>query len=340
MSIDTLEAVEPPLVSVCVPVYNGMPYIVEAARSILGQTYENIEIIFSIDPSNDESASYLESLTSRNVKIIYNKNPGLFQNLNNAIRAASGHYVQVFCQDDVMLPGYIESQVARIRQCPGVVMALSRSKKVDSGGVSIGEDPNFYENLPVSPQLCMWRQAHYGSIASSISCIMIDREALDENAFFDEEYAVAGDVEYYIRVSLIGYIILNQGALFLNRAHAGQASRDRGSIIRYVREEGRINIKYWRPRLSDEQYGKVVRFRALTRGATHLKSCIRINVFNEPILVAKIVKEIVRTYGIMGPIRGVIKNYWNSEPELKVEDFQPEGRLGEYRMADACERSA
>src|SRR5581483_8891104 len=95
------------LVSIGLPVYNGLPYLREAISTILTQDIE-FELIVSDDNSTDGSLEFVRTLSDSRVRVLTNEvNGGIFVNLNRCIDAAQGEYFQVFSQDDLMKPGYL-----------------------------------------------------------------------------------------------------------------------------------------------------------------------------------------------------------------------------------------
>lgn len=103
-----------PLVSVCIPTYNGSKYIEEAIVSILNQTYKNIEIIISDDNSKDDTLVIVEALLAQ-AKIpyfIFNHDPqGIGENWNNCVRKSNGEYIKFLFQDDVLENDCIEKMM-------------------------------------------------------------------------------------------------------------------------------------------------------------------------------------------------------------------------------------
>ena len=85
-------------------VFNGMPYLTEAVKSILNQTYKNFEFIIVDDASTDVTWRYIRSVRDKRVKLIKNRdNQGLAKSLNKALRKAQGDYVARMDADDVSL---------------------------------------------------------------------------------------------------------------------------------------------------------------------------------------------------------------------------------------------
>ena len=73
----------PPLVSVLLPVYNAEKYIGESLKSILDQSYQNLEIIIIDDGSTDRSAEIINSFEDQRVRYLRNEtNIRLIRTLN------------------------------------------------------------------------------------------------------------------------------------------------------------------------------------------------------------------------------------------------------------------
>ncbi len=101
------------LISVILPVYNGVPYLDEAIKSILSQTYSNFEFIIINDGSTDNSLEIINrhKSTDDRIKVISRENRGLIASLNEGIEKSEGTYIARIDQDDVSLPGRLEVQL-------------------------------------------------------------------------------------------------------------------------------------------------------------------------------------------------------------------------------------
>ncbi|NJK74046.1 MAG: glycosyltransferase [Microcoleus sp. SU_5_6] len=117
-----------PLVSICIPTYNGEAFIAEAIQSAIDQTYPNIEIIVSDDGSTDKTvaiAQSFQSQTSADFRIVLHRNYGLSQNWNFCISQAKGEYIKFLFQDDFLAPECIEKLVAVARQDSEIGLVFS-----------------------------------------------------------------------------------------------------------------------------------------------------------------------------------------------------------------------
>ena len=103
-----------PLVSICIPTYNGAKFIAEAMDSAIKQTYSNLEIVVSDDDSKDETLSIIEAYkTKTSIPVsIYNHEPnGIGANWNNCLNKSKGDYVKFLFQDDIIDSTCIEKMV-------------------------------------------------------------------------------------------------------------------------------------------------------------------------------------------------------------------------------------
>src|SRR5579883_1951770 len=92
------------LISVCLPVFNGEKFLLEAIGSVLEQTYSNFELVIIDDCSTDASVEIIESFARMDERIRFYRNTsrlGLFANYNECMLKADGEYIKPFAQDDV-----------------------------------------------------------------------------------------------------------------------------------------------------------------------------------------------------------------------------------------------
>ncbi|MCU0545546.1 MAG: glycosyltransferase [Oscillatoriaceae cyanobacterium Prado104] len=122
------EKKQQPLVSICIPTYNGEAFIAEAIQSAIDQTYPNIEIIVSDDGSADRTVAIAQSFLSQTTidfRTVLHRNYGLSQNWNFCISQAKGEYIKFLFQDDFLAPDCIEKMVQLARQDPEIGMVFS-----------------------------------------------------------------------------------------------------------------------------------------------------------------------------------------------------------------------
>ncbi|MCL2935983.1 MAG: glycosyltransferase, partial [Trichodesmium sp. MAG_R02] len=125
---------KPPLVSICIPTYNGENFIIAAINSAISQTYSNLEIIISDDNSMDKTMEIVKILQSENPQINFqiscHRNYGLVGNLNFCISLAKGKYIKFLFQDDLLEPNCIEELVKLAETDPEVGLVFSRRRVI------------------------------------------------------------------------------------------------------------------------------------------------------------------------------------------------------------------
>jgi len=123
------------LVSIVIPVYNGMPYIVAAVESALAQSYEPLEIVVIENHSSDGTAEWLNGQSDDRLRVVYrDETQPANENWNQAIAESRGQFVKLMCADDLIEPDAIRAQVADLQANPDAVMAASRRRVIGDDG--------------------------------------------------------------------------------------------------------------------------------------------------------------------------------------------------------------
>lgn len=107
-----------PLVSVVMPVYNAMPYVTDAVRSILDQEHVTLELICVNDGSSDGSLNELVALASQDERmtVLTQENRGQSQARNAGMGASRGEYLYFMDSDDVLAPEALHFLTGKMEQ--------------------------------------------------------------------------------------------------------------------------------------------------------------------------------------------------------------------------------
>lgn len=125
-----------PLISVIVPVYRVEEYLERCVKSILSQTYENLEVILVDDGSPDQCPAICDACAEKDarVKVIHQENKGLSGARNAGIDAASGEYLAFVDSDDYVSPHFIE-ELYQLLQDTGCAIGQCRFSYVKGDGL-------------------------------------------------------------------------------------------------------------------------------------------------------------------------------------------------------------
>lgn len=98
------------LITVIIPIYNAEEYLERCLKSVINQTYSNIEIILIDDGSQDNCPNICDKYAKidERIKVIHKKNSGVSAARNDGLKIAKGEYVTFIDSDDYVDKKYIE----------------------------------------------------------------------------------------------------------------------------------------------------------------------------------------------------------------------------------------
>ncbi|HPF13103.1 MAG: glycosyltransferase family 2 protein [Planctomycetes bacterium] len=127
-----------PRISFAIPVYNGMPYLVPAIESVLGQSLGDLELILADNASNDETEEVCRRYASEDARVRYFRhadNMGAAANFNFAVHVAQAPYFKWAAADDVCGADWARDSVEALDQAgEQAVLAFSHVLWIDAAG--------------------------------------------------------------------------------------------------------------------------------------------------------------------------------------------------------------
>lgn len=171
-----------PLVTVVMTAFNSEAHIESAIRSVLDQTYRNLELFVVDDVSSDRTREIMVRLAAEDGRVrplFRSRNAGTYVAKNEAIAQSSGEFVTCHDSDDWWHPQHLELHVAKMVGQPDLVATKS-------GWVRVNEDGMF--------MLKPWGSYSHQNPASA----MFRRFVIDEIGYFDS-VRTGADTEYWHR---------------------------------------------------------------------------------------------------------------------------------------------
>lgn len=101
-----------PKVSICIPTYNGAPFLKECVEAVQNQTFYEFEIIIVDDQSKDDTFQIANELAEFDARIkVYRneKNLGLVGNWNKCLEYTTTNWIKYVFQDDMILPDCLDT---------------------------------------------------------------------------------------------------------------------------------------------------------------------------------------------------------------------------------------
>jgi glycosyltransferase involved in cell wall biosynthesis len=130
-----------PRLTIGLPVYNGENYLAECLEALLGQTYEDFELVISDNASTDATADICRRYGKRDARIRYFRQPrniGLVPNYNFLVDQATGEFFKPAWHDDLYARDLLKCCIEALDANPQVVLAHSWSAAIDGSGAILG----------------------------------------------------------------------------------------------------------------------------------------------------------------------------------------------------------
>jgi glycosyltransferase involved in cell wall biosynthesis len=183
-----------PAISVVLPVYNAQDYILDAVNSILGQTFNDFELIVIDDASSDRSPEIVASLPDPRIRLIRNgKNCGLVESLNIGLRVATGVYVARMDHDDIALPDRLARQFEFLEANSKVAVVGTGYQLIDAYA-----RPSLIYSPPKTPVEVEWAMPFVCPVAHPT--VMMRRSIISSLGGYSESAHFAEDYDLWERV--------------------------------------------------------------------------------------------------------------------------------------------
>jgi glycosyltransferase involved in cell wall biosynthesis len=188
-------------VSVIIPVYNKEKYIDQCLKSVIDQTYSNLEIIIIDDASEDNSLQIVKNIKDNRIKIIELKqNVGAGIARNKGIEISTGDYICFLDADDYWEPTYLETQAKMIHDFPNAKMWGT------AWGMMVGDEKHVGHGIHIA-------QGYRGMVNNHqyfaenmflywTDIVVIDKQIFNTIDMFDERISCGEDVDLWWRIIL------------------------------------------------------------------------------------------------------------------------------------------
>lgn len=207
-----------PLISVCIPVYNGQAHLKACLDSVVAQTFSNYEVIICDDGSADNSFSLIEEYAGKHKQIKAFKNAnnlGLVGNWNKCIDHANGTWIKFLFQDDLMNANCLE-EMAKHTEAEVELIVCKRNFLIDktptederdyyARRVRTLENTGHYHSNDFSAELISKIAAENPSMnfIAEPSLSMFRKISLQKIGGFDPELKQICDLEFLLRIASV-----------------------------------------------------------------------------------------------------------------------------------------
>lgn len=228
-----------PLVSICIPTYNGAEYLRECLDAVQAQTYPAIEIIVVDDCSTDETRAMIEQYAAKDQRIqlfVNEKNRGLVGNWNRCLELAKGEWIKFIFQDDLVTPDCIEKLVDAAgahsfvtcdrhflfdTSVPQVMKDYYLHSLLTLKKMKSGKQPQFIDAKEMSD----YAAAHISlNFIGEPTAVLFRKEAIGKYGFFNDDLSQICDLEYWLRIATAEGMVYVPEELVSFRIHASSTT--------------------------------------------------------------------------------------------------------------------
>jgi glycosyltransferase involved in cell wall biosynthesis len=213
-------------VSVIVPSYNYERFLHARLQSIVGQTYQDIEVIVIDDASTDDSRSVIESFThDPRVRAVYcEANSGsVYQRWNEAALMARGRYLWFAGADDYCALDLLDELLKCFEEQPTVGIAFAQSWFVDERGNRLFLAPTWNRSQTMAGAQAIRKLVLDTTIANA-SAVVVRADLYREVGGFDTRFRLAADWRFYVDVLARSDLAYVAKPLNFCRIHRGTVS--------------------------------------------------------------------------------------------------------------------
>ena len=248
------------LITVSVVTFNHAPYIKQCIDSILGQTWQNLEILVVDDCSTDETVDLVKSYRDPRINLITKKkNRGCSDSTDVYLRRATGRYIATMCGDDRMAtPFKIEKQVEFLKRNERCSVVFSDIELIGERGETLDARTSSAKQIlqvfqsgiqNQEPEQLLNTFFLIGNVLAGPT-MFADMRVFHQFGSFDCRYLQLQDFDMSIRLLIngVGVAVIPEKTVSyrIRDNHMNLSAITTESVNRLVYERARILEQYWK----------------------------------------------------------------------------------------------
>lgn len=181
-----------PLVSIITVVFNGQAHIEQSIKSVLSQTYFNIDYIIIDGASTDGTIDIIKKYETNISTFISEKDSGIYNAMNKGLKVAKGEIIAILNADDYYYPETIQQVVEQFEQSNADVVYGNIAKLRELDGREYLKE--------VQPNIKLMEQ----TMPIFHPATFIKKQVYDEVGVFNETYRLSSDYDLVYRIYKAG----------------------------------------------------------------------------------------------------------------------------------------
>jgi glycosyltransferase involved in cell wall biosynthesis len=176
-------------VSIITVAFNSSTTISDSIRSVLEQSFKNIEYIIIDGGSSDGTQDIIKSFGTRISKFVSEPDKGIYDAINKGIRLASGDIIGILHSDDVFYDNTVIDKIAGVFESSAIDAIYGDVRFVNANGAVV----RYYSSAHFTPE-----KFRFGYMPAHPS-FYAKRGLFDKFGYYKTDYTIAADYELLIR---------------------------------------------------------------------------------------------------------------------------------------------
>ena len=210
-------------IDIIIPTYNRAVYHKMAIDSVLNQTFEDYHIYVLDNCSNDNTTELIKSYSSDKLTYIRNRtNIGHYGNWNKALQTGSSEFFQIFHDDDILEPYFLDSVISLLSKFKDLVFVHTGAHIINDKNEIIRHHLKHYDATTSGN---IFFENHLQKV-NSIICpsAVFRREKILNKIKFDDNYPFTADVIFFLSCSRYGGVGYINKPLIKYRDHSSSGT--------------------------------------------------------------------------------------------------------------------
>ncbi|MBD3337952.1 MAG: glycosyltransferase [Candidatus Lokiarchaeota archaeon] len=269
-----------PQITAIIPTYQRPKLLERAIKSVLKQTYQNLQICVCDNASGDETKETVLKISQEDSRVVYhehNENIGAVNNFNSGLNMVNSPYFSLLSDDNLLLPNFYDDAINALNLNPKAIFFSGQTLRVTSDFKKISGSLDKWKQGLISPPMGLIHVLEKG--IPVWESVLFRSRVLKKVGLLDPSFKHACDQDYIMRIARYYsfYVSKKPCALFFVHDESWSANRK-------LREVLPILTKRMERYLEDEDLPKALRERIAKILKIRRNTSIRHFVFNQTII--------------------------------------------------------
>ena len=219
-----------PRVTVLIPTFNRANMLRRAMATVIGQSFQDWQLIISDNASTDETEAVVADLIAKDDRIHYfrhEKNIGMLGNWASLIKRVDTDYFCILSDDDLLLPEFLDTAVGALGADVDLGLCFGRTAIIDDEGLHFGYAPTemeFGRYAAGQGAVAMVRAQHPASTGT-----LFRTSSFEASGGFDILAYYVADLDIMLRVAARFPVMFVSDEVAFHVAHRGNSFKDGSS---------------------------------------------------------------------------------------------------------------